>query len=156
MIQKLAGVVFGALMLVSLAGVSVLTPTVAVSDNNQPEAYTGILINARSLPDITRSMNPVIYGPAPGSDLIYPDRSHVPNPDQCQDESTARYYRTVADAEAGVGGPNPMIVEAMSVVGYAKDSLTVTADDEQRMQNLDKQLHYSQTWKLGILVPANQ
>jgi hypothetical protein len=49
-----------------------------------------------------------------------------------------------------------MIIEAVSVVSPAKDSLTVTADDEARIHDLDKQLHFTQTWKFGILVPADK
>ncbi len=156
MLEKIARSVVIVLVAVSLAGVSMISPERASSDVNQPQPYTGILIDARQLPDITRSMNPGIYGPAPTSDLVYPDRSHVPTPDQCQDESTARYYRSLADAQSGVGGSNPMIIEAVAVVGPAKDSVTVTADDEARMRDLDKQLHYTQTWKFGILVPSDK
>jgi hypothetical protein len=143
-------------VIVSLAGVSLLAPRQAASDANQPQPYTGILIDARQLPDITRSENPAIYGPAPTSDLVYPDRSHVPTPDEVQDESTVRYYRTLADAETGVGGLNPLIIEAVSVVTPAKDSLQVSADDEARIQDLDKQLHFTQTWKVGFLVPQDK
>jgi hypothetical protein len=143
------------LVLASLAGVSLVAPRQASSDPGQPQPYTGILVDARQFSNITRSMNPGVYGPAPLSDLIYPDRSHVPTPDEVQDESTVRYYRTISDAENGVAGSNPMIVEAMSVVGPGKDSVTVSADDEVRMQDLDKQLHYTRTWKFGFLVPAN-
>jgi hypothetical protein len=156
MVEKLARYVVIVLVLASLAGVSLVTPKHASSDSNQPQAYTGILIDARGLSDITRSMNPGIYGPAPSSDLVYPDRSHVPTPDEVQDESTARYYRTLTDAESGVAGSNPMIVDAVAVVGPAKDSLTVTADDDARIRDLDKQLHFTQTWKFGILVPLDK
>jgi hypothetical protein len=156
MVQTTTRYVVIALIVASLLAVSMISPKRASSDPDQPQPYTGILIDARQLPDITRSMNPGIYGPAPTSDLIYPDRSHVPTPDQVQDESTARYYRSLADAENGVAGSNPMIIEAVSVVGYAKDSLTVTADDEARIQALDKQLHFTQTWKFGILVPPDK
>jgi|GEM_PF-7002780 len=156
MLEKTGRYIVIAMILASLAGVSLVSPNNAKSDATQPQPYTGILIDARVLPDITRSMNPGIYGPAPAADLVYPDRSHVPTPDQCQDESTARYYRTLADAQNGVGGSNPMIIEAVSVVSPAKDSLTVTADDEARIHDLDKQLHFTQTWKFGILVPADK
>ena len=147
---------FGVILsiLASLAAVSIVWPTRADSDASQP--YTGILIDARQLSTITRSMNPAIYGPAPNADLVNPDRSHVPTPDEVQDESTARYYRSLADAEAGVGGSNPMIVEGVAVVGPAQDSLTVSAVDEQRIIDLDKQLHFTQTWKFGILVPPDK
>jgi len=156
MVEKTTRFLMIALVFVSLIGVSVVAPKRAVSDGNQPVAYTGILIDARQLPDITRSMNPAVYGPPPSSDLVYPDRSHVPTPDEVQDESTVRYYRTLADAENGVAGSNPLIVQAVSVVGPAKDSLTVSAADEIQIQNLDKQLHFTQTWKVGFLIPTDK
>ncbi|MBV9848171.1 MAG: hypothetical protein JO250_00645, partial [Armatimonadetes bacterium] len=59
------------------------------------EQYTGILIDARDLPAIQRSPAPIILGPGPTPLLLYPDRKHVPTPDEVQEESIVRYYRSV-------------------------------------------------------------
>ena len=135
-----------------IAAVAVSIP-VAAPDG---EEYTGILIDARGLPGIMRSPAPAIYGPDPGGSLLYPDRSHVPTPDEVQDESVVRYYHTVNDAEAGVAGSHPLILNATAVLGYAKDALQLSADDMSRFNDLEKKLHFTQTWKVGFLIPANQ
>lgn len=118
------------------------------------DGYTGILIDASSYASIQRSPAPAIYGPDSG--LVYPDRSHVPTPDQVQDESIVRYYRSMDDAKAGVCGSNPLVLTPTAVVGPAKDSVTLAAVDVDSFKNLDKRLHYIQTWKVGFLIPANQ
>lgn len=121
-----------------------------------PDEYTGVLIDARALPDILRSPSPAIYGPAPAWSLLYPDRSHVPTPDEVQDESVVRYYRTDEEAARGVGGAHPFVVKAVAVVGPAKDSLTVSADDMQKLMDVEKSLHFTQTWRVGFLVPGDK
>jgi hypothetical protein len=120
------------------------------------DEYTGILIDARQLPGILRSPAPAIYGPGPDSPLLYPDRSHVPTPDEVQDESIVRYYHTPNEAEAGVAGSHPLILPATAVLGYAKDALQLSAEDMVRLQDLEKKLHFTQTWKVGFLIPAGQ
>ena len=121
-----------------------------------PDTYTGVLIDARALRDILRSPSPAIYGPAPAWTLLYPDRSHVPTPDEVQDESVVRYYRTEWDAARGVGGAHPFVAKAVGVVGPAKDSLAVSAADMQRLMDVEKSLHFTQTWRVGFLVPADK
>lgn len=118
--------------------------------------YTGILIDARSLPRISRSPAPAIYGPLPDQLLLYPDRSHVPTPDEVQEESIVRYYHAEADAGSGVGGARPLILTAQAVLGPAEDAVRLTPEDAARFQALDKRLHFTRTWKVGILIPANQ
>ena len=118
--------------------------------------YTGILIDARSLPRISRSPAPAIYGPLPDQDLLYPDRSHVPTPDEVQEESIVRYYHAEADADAGVGGTHPLILTALAVLGPAEDAVQLSAEDTARFQALDKRLHFTRTWKVGFLIPGNQ
>jgi len=118
--------------------------------------YTGLIIDARDLPDILRSPSPAIYGPAPDNTLLYPDRTHVPTPDEVQDESVVRYYHTVDDAKKGVGGDNPLILKADKVLGYAHDSLELSAADMAKLQDLDKKIHFSLNWKVGFLIPAGQ
>ena len=125
---------------------------VPISENL--DAYTGILIDARSLPDISRSPAPAIYATAPDATLLYPDRSHVPTPDEVQEESIVRYYWTVDSAAAGVGGTNPLILTAIAVLGPAKDAVQLTPEDAARFQLLDKRLHFTRTWKVGFLMPA--
>ena len=119
------------------------------------DAYTGILIDARGLPDISRSPAPAIYGTAPGATLLYPDRSHVPTPDEVQEESIVRYYWNVDAAAGGVGGTNPLILTAVAVVGPAKDAVELSPEDSARFQLLDKRLHFTRTWKVGFLMPAD-
>ena len=85
--------------------------------------YTGILIDARSLPRISRSPAPAIYGALPDQALLYPDRSHVPTPDEVQEESIVRYYHAEADAESGIGGAHPLILTAQAVLGPAEDAV---------------------------------
>jgi len=119
------------------------------------DAYTGILIDARGLPAISRSPAPAIYGTAPDSLLLYPDRSHVPTPDEVQEESIVRYYWTVPDADAGVGGANPLILTAQAVLGPAQDAVQLTPVDAARFQALDRRLHFTRTWKVGFLVPTD-
>ncbi len=126
---------------------------VVVSDNL--DAYTGILIDARGLPDISRSPAPAIYSIAPDAALLYPDRSHVPTPDEVQEESIVRYYWNVDSAASGVGGTNPLILTAIAVVGPAKDAVELSPEDSARFQALDKRLHFTRTWKVGFLMPAD-
>ena len=118
--------------------------------------YTGILIDARSLPRISRSPAPAIYGALPDQFLLYPDRSHVPTPDEVQEESIVRYYHAEADAQSGIGGAHPLILTAQAVLGPAEDAVQLTAEDAARFQALDKRLHFTRTWKVGFLIPANQ
>lgn len=119
------------------------------------DAYTGILIDARSLPDISRSPAPAIYSTAPDAALLYPDRSHVPTPDEVQEESIVRYYWNVDAAASGVGGTNPLILTAIAVLGPAKDAVQLSPEDAARFQILDKRLHFTRTWKVGFLMPAD-
>ncbi len=118
--------------------------------------YTGILIDARSLPRISRSPAPAVYGPAPDQNLLYPDRSHVPTPDEVQEESIVRYYHAEGDAESGIGGAHPLILTAQAVLGPAEDAVQLSAEDAARFQALDKRLRFTRTWKVGFLIPANQ
>ena len=118
------------------------------------DGYTGIVLDVSGFANIQRSPAPAIYGPQ--SELVYPDRSHVPTPDQVQDESIVRYYRTMDAAKAGVGGDHPLIIVPTAVVGPAKDSVVLSAADEDTFRALDKKIHFTDTWKVGFLVPANQ
>lgn len=120
------------------------------------DRYTGILIDARHLPNILRSPSPAIYGPEPSESLLYPDRSDVPTPDEVQDETIVRYYHTAAEASNGVDGTNPLILPAQAVLGPAKDSLQLSADDMVLFNALEKNLHFSHTWKVGFLVPGDE
>ncbi len=126
---------------------------VIVSENL--DSYTGLLIDCRSLPDISRSPAPAIYGAVPDTALLYPDRSHVPTPDEVQEESIVRYYWTVDAASSGVGGANPLILTAQAVLGPAKDAVQLSPEDAARFQILDKRLHFTRTWKVGFLMPAD-
>ncbi len=126
---------------------------IVVSDNL--DSYTGILIDARALSDISRSPAPAIYSIAPNAALLYPDRSHVPTPDEVQEESIVRYYWNVDSAASGVGGTNPLILTAVAVVGPAKDAVELSPEDAARFQALDKRLHFTRTWKVGFLMPAD-
>jgi hypothetical protein len=119
------------------------------------DAYTGLLIDARGLSDISRSPAPAIYSTAPDAALLYPDRSHVPTPDEVQEESIVRYYWNVDSASSGVGGTNPLILTAIAVVGPAKDAVQLSPEDSARFQLLDKRLHFTRTWKVGFLMPAD-
>ena len=119
------------------------------------DAYTGLLIDCRSLPAISRSPAPAIYATAPDVTLLYPDRSHVPTPDEVQEESIVRYYWTIDSAASGVGGTNPLIISALAVLGPAKDAVQLSAEDAARFQLLDKRLHFTRTWKVGFLMPAD-
>ena len=120
------------------------------------DTYTGIVIDASGFANIQRSPAPAIYGPGPQGDLVYPDRSHVPTPDQVQDESIVRYYRTMDAARAGVGGDHPLVIVPTAVVGPAKDSVVLSAADEDAFKGLDKKIHFTDNWKVAFLVPANQ
>ena len=119
------------------------------------DAYTGILIDCRSLPNISRSPAPAIYATAPDASLLYPDRSHVPTPDEVQEESIVRYYWTVDAASSGVGGTNPLILAGQAVLGPAQDAVQLSPEDAARFQLLDKRLHFTRTWKVGFLMPAD-
>lgn len=117
-------------------------------------SYTGIIIDVRDFPNIQRSPSPAIYGA--DMSLLYPDRSHVPNPDEVQDESIVRYYRSEDAAEAGVGGSHPLILTAQSIVGPAEDGVMLSADDAALFKALDQRLGYSHNWKVGFLIPADR
>jgi hypothetical protein len=128
----------------------------APAEPAQPDlgSYTGILLDVSGYSTIQRSPAPAIYGPS--SDLVYPDRSHVPTPDQVQDESIVRYYRSMNDAEAGVCGTHPLVHVPTAVVGPAKDSVTLSAADAETFKALDKKIHFTDNWKVGFLIPSNQ
>lgn len=117
-------------------------------------SYTGILIDCRGLDGITRSPSPALYGP--DMSLLYPDRSHVPTPDEVQDESIVRYYRTMDAATAGVGGSHPLVLEGIEVEGPAHDGVMLTAADAALFKALDARLGYMHTWKVGYLIPADR
>jgi hypothetical protein len=131
-------------------------PVASAEPKDDLSRYTGILLDARHLPEIDRSPAPAIYGPAPDHALLYPDRSHVLSPDEVQEQSVVRYYRTEEDARKGVGGENPLLLKAEAVVGPAHDALRLSAPDMARFQDLDKKLQFTRTWKVGFLVPANR
>ncbi len=118
--------------------------------------YTGILIDGRSLPRLSRSPAPAIYGSLPDQTLLYPDRSHVPTPDEVQEQSIVRYYHAQTDAETSIAGPHPLILTALSVLGPADDAVQLSPEDAARFQALDKRLHFTRTWKVGFLIPVNQ
>ena len=128
-------------------------PVVPVVENM--DAYTGILIDARALPAISRSPAPAIYEAAPDTALLYPDRAHVPTPDEVQEESIVRYYWNIPDADAGIAGTNPLILTAQAVLGPAQDAVELSAIDSARFQALDKRLHFTRTWKVGFLMPPD-
>ena len=130
--------------------------TLAAPAVEDMSVYTGILIDGRSLPRLSRSPAPAIYGPAPDQLLVYPDRSHVPTPDEVQDESIVRYYHTEADADSSIAGSHPLILTARAVIGPAEDAVQLTAEDVARFQALDKRLHFTRNWKVGFLLVANQ
>lgn len=116
--------------------------------------FTGILIDARSLPGVMRSPAPTIIGP--DGTLLYPDRAHVPTPDEVQDESIVRYYHSLDEAEQGVAGPHPLILTAAAVVGPASDGVQLSESDAALLQALDKRLRFTRTWKVGFLIPDNR
>ena len=118
--------------------------------------YTGILIDGRHLPRLSRSPAPAIYGSLPDQTLLYPDRSHVPTPDEVQEQSIVRYYHAESDAETSLAGPHPLILTALSVLGPADDAVQLSPEDAARFQALDKRLHFTRNWKVGFLIPANQ
>ncbi len=137
--------------------------TASASDAPAPDTvpantseYTGVVIDARDLPNILRSPAPAIYGAGPDATLVYPDRSHVPTPDEVQDESIVRYYHTPDQAAQGVGGSHPLMIKAIAVLGPAKDALQVTPADMQTLLEADKSLHFTRSWRVGFLVPSDK
>jgi len=133
------------------------TPVQAPPPAPQPmdlSSYTGILIDVRDMEAIQRSPNPSIFDA--DMNLMYPDRSHVPSPDEVQNESTVRYYRSLDDAKAGVCGDNPLVLHAEMVVGPADDGVLLGADDAALFKELDKRLGYTQNWKVGFLIPTDR
>ncbi len=120
------------------------------------DSYTGILIDTRHLSTMSRSPAPSIFGPEPGESLLYPDRSHVPTPDEVQTESVVRYYRTMADAHAGVCGDNPLILPAQAVLTPAQDSVRLSASDMVLFNALEQKLHFTRTWKVGFLLAGDK
>jgi hypothetical protein len=129
-------------------------PVVTPSPVLDLSVYTGILIDVRAFSNIQRSPSPAIYGP--DMSLLYPDRSHVPSPDEVQDESIVRYYRTLDAADTGVGGSNPLILPAEEVAGPADDGVVLSADNATLFNKLNDRLHYLSNWKVGFLVPADR
>jgi len=80
----------------------------------------------------------------------------VPTPDQVQDESVVRYYRTPAEARAGVCGSNPLLLPAQVVLTPAQDSVGLSSSDMALFNALEQRLHFAQTWKVGFLVPGDK
>ncbi len=129
----------------------------APTDDAVPEntsEYTGVVIDARGLPGILRSPAPAIYGANADATLVYPDRSHVPTPDEVQDESIVRYYHTSGEAAQGVGGSHPLVIKAIAILGPAKDALQVSPADMQTLLEADKSLHFTRSWRVGFLIPS--
>ncbi len=119
-------------------------------------AYTGVIVDVRHIAEIDRSPAPVIYGPAPSTEEVYPDPTCVPTPDEVQEQSVVRYYRTQEDAERGVAGNHPFVVKAEAVVGPAHDSVRLSATDAEQLKTLDKTLHFTRTWKVAFLIPEGR
>ncbi len=138
-------------LLSSSSAASALDPVLA----NTSE-YTGVVIDARALPGILRSPAPAIYGANADATLVYPDRSHVPTPDEVQDESIVRYYHTPEEAAQGVGGSHPLVVKAIAVLGPVKDALQITPADMQALLEADKSLHFTRSWRVGFLLPSDK
>jgi len=136
-------------------------PAVSTAPAPDPDAvpantseYTGVVIDARGLPGILRSPAPAIYGATADLALVYPDRAHVPTPDEVQDESIVRYYHTLEEAAQGVGGSHPLVIKVLAVLGPAKDALQVSPADMQTLLEADKSLHFTRSWRVGFLVPS--
>ena len=119
-------------------------------------AYTGVVIDARHYTEINRSPAPVIYGPTPVNQAVYPDPHCVPTADQVQDQSVVRYYQTEADAETRLVGDHPLILKAEDLVGPGHDSVRLSAEDAEQLKTLDKTLHFTRTWKVAFLVPEGR
>lgn len=132
-------------------GTAAPAPQPAITDLS---SYTGIIIDVTGAGDIERSPAPQIYGP--DMSLLYPDRSHVPTPDEVQDESIVRYYRSQDAAIGGVGGSHPLVLLAQQVVGPAHDSVMLSATDADLFKALDQRLGYTRNWKVGFLIPADK
>jgi len=115
------------------------------------DSYTGLVIDVRHLSQISRSPAPAIYGP--DNILLYPDRAHVPTPDQVQEASVVRYYHSEPEALSGIVGSHPLILPAQAVLGPAKDSILLSADDMSLLQALETHLHITRNWKVGFLIP---
>ena len=137
-----------------LPAVAVAVPAAPAPPPVDLSTCTGIVIDASAFEKIFRSPAPAIYGP--DMTLLYPDRSHVPSADDVQTESVVRYYRTLDTAQQGVGGNKPLVLAAQSVAGCASDSIVLTADEAAEFKALDARLHFTQTWKVGFLVPADR
>lgn len=121
---------------------------------SESATYTGIIVDARHLPTIDRSPAPFICGP--DDELLYPDRTHVPNADEVQDQSIVRYYLTEDGAEKGAAGEHPLFIRALSVIGPAHDGLQVSAPDAERLKAADKDCQYTRTWKVAFLLPEGR
>jgi hypothetical protein len=142
--------------IVAISGIAaILSLPLTTSAHDAPE-FTGVVIDVRAIAAIDRSPAPVIYGPLPTSDEVYPDPTCVPTPDQVQDQSVVRYYHTEEDAEKGAAGDHPIILKAEAVVGPAHDSVRLSADDAAHLKTLDKTMHYTHTWKVAFLIPENR
>lgn len=143
-------------------------PTPAATETEQPKnpeaekpeaprkPYTGVVIDARHLSSISRSPAPCIYGPAPEQELLYPNRAHVPTPDEVQEQSIVRYYCSEDSARKGFVGDNPLILKAVEVVGTANDSLRLSAEDMKKLTELDREIRFTRTWKVGFLLPEGK
>jgi hypothetical protein len=143
----------------SMASAAMAAPAAVAVSNQAPEdfdAYTGIVIDGSALPGLMRSPAPAVFAQSDDGGQLYPDRRHVPTPDEVQDESVVRYYQSVEDAEAGVAGTDPMVVKAVAMVGYGRDSVTVSDMDAARIKALDAKLHFSRTWRMAFVMPAGE
>jgi hypothetical protein len=126
-----------------------------IDTNEAATAYSGVLIDARPWKYVDRSPAPAIFGPAPQSQLLYPDRTHVPTPDEVQEQSIVRYYHSIDEAKSFVG-EHPLIIHAADIVGPGHDCVALNAEDAARLQELDKQIHFTRTWKVGFLIPEDR
>jgi hypothetical protein len=49
-----------------------------------------------------------------------------------------------------------LVLVPTAVVGPAKDGVVLTAADAATFKALDARIHFTDTWKVGELIPTNQ
>lgn len=143
--------------------VTVTIPTTSVQvygafDPTRP--CTGILIDARQLKDVKRAQSPVLLATNPNTgsttEELYPNPNFLPTLDVLQEDGIIRFYHSVEQARRGFVGDNPYIVRAIDYSGPFFGNLVVSAEDSMKLKELEKKIHYTQTWKVGFLLPEGK
>jgi TolB-like protein len=116
----------------------------------EPDAYTGLIIDARDLP-LERQMGPRILDES--GRVLYPDPDHVPDIDYLEDHGMVDYPTDRRNAERA--GKNPLVVPALDVLGAGHDDVVVSNETAERIREANRHGYFFSRWAVCILISAH-